>query len=427
MSYKEAKQAQEGLVYKGKAMSAHQAVLKVVRVLRESGYEALLAGGCVRDKLLGEVPKDYDVATNAVPAEVGRLFDRTLTVGTQFGVVVVLLGGRQIEVATFRSDMSYSDGRRPEKVVFTDARHDSERRDFTINGMFYDPLADKVIDYVGGQEDLRKGIVRAIGNADERFAEDHLRMLRAVRFACRLDFEIEGKTWQAICKHAAKIERISAERIAGELEKIMVDPHRVKGVELAMECGLLEKIVCSVGINQLQVGIKVMGQLPKDCSFAVAMSSLLAECGEKKAGQICRKLKTSNEVRRQVQWLVGQHGKLLEAIPLGKGQLKRWLAEPLFEPLVQLARCYLRAMGRDEGKLRQLRRQIRDLGDEPITPKRLLDGHELKRLGAPLGPMMGQLTEELYLAQLENEIKNETEARRWVMGWLARHKAAPNS
>lgn len=403
-------------------LSARAAVLQVVRRLRREGYEALLAGGCVRDMLLGQAPKDYDVATNATPDAVAALFERTLLVGARFGVVIVLWGGRQIEVATFRSDASYRDGRRPEKVVFTDARHDAERRDFTINGMFYDPLADKVIDYIGGKEDLKEGIIRAIGEAAQRFAEDHLRMLRAIRFAGRLDFNIEDKTWQAICAHASKLRRISAERITAELEYILVDPNRKYGLCMAYDSGLLGVIFPTLSADQLNFGIRVAAELPRTCSFAQALAALLIDCEVKQAGKICRELKTSNELRHYVCWLLDNRETLWAEIPLSRGRLKQWLAEPLFETLVQLNRSYLKATRRSEEKLRILRGQIKELGDEPIAPPRLLDGHELLQLGATAGPMVGQLAEELYLAQLENEVSDKDEARTWAQQWLVRHQ-----
>ena len=396
-------------------------MLKVVGRLRDNGYEALLAGGCVRDMLLGKKPNDYDVATNATPETITKLFKRTLTVGAQFGVVVVLLGGRQVEVATFRSDQSYRDGRRPENVVFTDARHDAQRRDFTINGMFYNPLADRIIDYVGGKDDLRKGVVRAIGSAARRFEEDHLRMLRAIRFAGRLDFQIEQKTFQAIRKNADKLERISAERVAGELEYILADPNRKRGLMLAYESGLLEIIFPVLDEADLCFGIKIASALPKKCSFALALAALLINCDGKKSKRIGRDLKTSNELRSQVSWLINNRQVLLDSVPLSKGRLKQWLAEPLFETLLQLVRTHVRVTSTGNDQLRTLRKQIADLGDEPLTPPRLLDGHDLIKLGAVPGPMVGQLAEELYLAQLENHLQNRRQAETWVKKWLSRH------
>ena len=399
-----------------------KAVLKVVRTLRADHFEAFLAGGCVRDKLLGKVPKDYDVATNAVPNEVRRLFPRTLTIGAQFGVIVVLTGGRQIEVATFRSDASYKDGRRPEKVVFTDAQHDAERRDFTINGMFYDPVSDKVIDYVGGKKDLQKKIIRAIGNPNERFAEDHLRMLRAIRFAARLDFKIDRTTQQAICEHAAMIQKISAERIATEFEQILTDPNRTRGLQLASDSGLLQFIFPQIPAEQLTAGMTVVNQLPKRCSFALALTALLTDCTAEQVDYTCRRLKSSNQLRQHVKWLHAHRRMIPDSVPLTKGQLKLWLAKPLFEPLLQLNRSYLKATGQSDTKLRHLRRQINELGSEAIAPPRLLNGHDLIRLGTSAGPMVGRLVEELYLAQLENEVKTKSEANTWVKLWLEQHR-----
>ncbi|MBN1844567.1 MAG: CCA tRNA nucleotidyltransferase [Sedimentisphaerales bacterium] len=402
-------------------LSARQAVRRVVRRLRQAGHEALLAGGCVRDMLLGKRPQDYDVATSARPQEVTALFGRTLTVGAKFGVVIVILGGRQIEVATFRSDRDYPDGRRPQAVVFTDARHDAERRDFTINGMFYDLAGERVIDYVGGRRDLARGVVRAIGNPDDRFGEDHLRLLRAVRFACRLDFRIEAATWQAMIRQAPKLSRISPERIGAEWEMILVDPRRDRGLELARQSGLLAVSFPDLEDEVLQRGIETVCCLPGRCSFSLVLAALLVETQPPQANRVCRRLRLSNERRNQVLWLVGRRRMFLESAPQTPGRLKQWLSEPLFESLVQLLRSWLRAAGQSQAICQRLRRQIQDLGDEPIAPPRLLDGHELIRLGAVAGPMVGQIAEELYLAQLENQVKTVAQARDWVQRWLGEH------
>jgi len=397
-----------------KRIGAKRAVLHVLRRLHGAGHQALLAGGCVRDMLLGKVPDDYDVATSARPDDVVALFSRTITVGAQFGVVVVLVGGRQVEVATFRSEDCYSNGRRPNNVVFTDARRDAERRDFTINGMFFDPLKNEVIDYVGGRKDLAQGVIRAIGKPEERFQEDHLRMLRAIRFACRFDFPIARGTWQAIRKQAGRITRISAERIAAELERILVDPHRPRGMKLALQSGLLGPIFPSLEFDQLRFGISVLEELPKRTSFALALAAFLAAGNKENAAEACRRLKTSTELRRQVTWLVTQRPELLQQIPLSRGRLKKWLAEPLFGPLLELLACYVKATGVGRGELRTLRRQIKELGDEPIAPPRFLDGHDLIRLGVKPGPRLGQLLEEVCLAQLENEVATRSQACTWV-------------
>jgi tRNA nucleotidyltransferase/poly(A) polymerase len=325
-------------------------------------------------------------------------------------------------VATFRSDDSYIDGRRPQKVVFTDARHDALRRDFTINGMFYDPVTDEIIDYVGGRKDLDNGIIRAIGKPEERFAEDHLRMLRAVRFAGRFEFKIARSTAQAIRKHAYRLTRISPERITTEVEQILTNPHRVRGVRLARELGLLSVIFKTVSDEQLDMGMKVLAHLPERSSFALALAGLLVQVEAQSANHICRVMRMSNELRKQTTWLIAQRQVLLEAIPMSRGSLKQWLVKPLFETLVLLIRSYLRATGQSEAPLRQLRRQIKELGDEPVAPPRLLKGHDLMKLGVPAGPLLGQLLEELYLAQLENQIKTKNQARTWAQQWLKRHR-----
>ena len=402
-------------------MSAKSAAVKVVRRLQEEGYEAVLAGGCVRDMLMGHVPHDYDVATSATPEVVTELFERTWEVGAKFGVVVVRLGGRQMEVATFRSDLAYVDGRRPVGVVFTSAKEDALRRDFTINGMFFDPMADEVADYVGGRADLKRGVIRAIGEAEARFAEDHLRMLRAVRFACRFEFEIDPATWRAIKRHAAKIERVSPERIRGELERIMVDPHRVRGVELLRESGLMGSVLGMVSDEEADFGVKLLGEVPKQCSFALALAGFLAGCEGDRVEEVVEALRLSNVVSKQVRWLVASWRPFLFGQPMTPGRLKRWVGRGLFETLMQFCRCYLRAQGESDQVLRGVRRQIREWGDEPVCPRRLLDGHQLMKLGATAGPMVGQLGEELYLAQLENEVGTKGEARKWAAQWLADH------
>ncbi len=402
-------------------MTPRQAMLGVVRRLHDAGYEALLAGGCVRDVLLGRRPHDYDVATNATPATVADLFPRSLTVGVRFGVVIVRMGGRAVEVATFRSETGYADGRRPDRVVFTDARQDALRRDFTINGMFLDPLRDEVIDYVGGREDLQKGIIRAIGRPQERFSEDHLRMLRAIRFAARLGFTIDAATWRAMCEHANKLGRISAERIGMELEYILTDPGRGRGGQLLLEAGLAGAIFPHVEIGRLQSGLKVLEKWPRRIGFGPALAAMLCYVEPEKVSRACRYLKTSNDIRHQAIWLVEHQEQLLRSIPLSKGPLKKWLAQPLFEILVTLLRCRLHAENRSLAVLRQLRRQIRDLGDEPIAPPPLLDGHDLMKLGCPAGPRLGRLMEELYLAQLENHITTRPQAQQWAQTWLRRH------
>ena len=226
--------------------SLEAAARAIVHRLHDAGFTALYAGGCVRDRLLGKEPHDCDIATNAKPAEVQALFPRTVAVGAHFGVIVVLEGGHEFQVASFRADGLYIDGRHPETITFSTPEQDAQRRDFTINGLFYDPLAEKLIDYVGGQRDLEARLLRAIGNAADRFREDRLRMLRAVRFAAVLGFDIDPATWRAVCANASQIHEVSAERIREELVKIFVSPHRVRGFDLLDDSGLLHEILPEV-------------------------------------------------------------------------------------------------------------------------------------------------------------------------------------
>jgi len=342
-----------------------RAAIKIVRRLRRNGYQALLAGGCVRDTLLGRVANDYDVATDAAPAEVTKLFRRTLKVGAKFGVVIVLLEGRQVEVATFRTETGYTDGRHPTTVKFADAREDASRRDFTINGMFYDPVEQKVIDYVNGRADLKKQVVRTIGKAQQRFGEDFLRMLRAVRFATQLNFAIEPRTYSAICAGAKNITKISGERIAAELEALLVNPNRSAGASLLLETGLAKAIF----------------------------------------------------------FLLSNRGRLLDE-KMSLAQLKMILAEPYFWDLYELQRSIQKAVTESLGPLIKLKRRIKALGDVELKPKPLLNGHELIRLGAVPGPALGQLAEEMYIAQLEGILQTKPQAKKWAQNWLKKHRMA---
>jgi poly(A) polymerase len=215
----------------------------IVQRLQSAGHRALYAGGCVRDMLRGVEPHDYDIATDARPEQVQRLFPRTVAVGAQFGVVCVMEGGTEYQIASFRADGLYIDGRHPETVTYSSPEEDAQRRDFTINGLFFDPIRQELIDYVGGQADLKAGILRAIGNAGDRIREDRLRMLRAVRFASLLSFEIETQTWAAVCENAPAISEVSAERIREELVKIFRSPQRVRGFDLLDASGLLKAVI----------------------------------------------------------------------------------------------------------------------------------------------------------------------------------------
>ena len=405
-------------------MTNKQAAIKVNRRLNRNGFQALLAGGCVRDMLLGKRPKDYDVATNAQPKDVIGLFKRTLKVGAKFGVVIVLLEGRQVEVATFRTETGYNDGRHPSVVKFTSAAEDASRRDFTINGMFYDPLKEKVIDYVDGRADLKKGLIRTIGKAKERFSEDYLRMLRAVRFSTQLGFAIEPVTWSAICSNAKNITKISGERIAIELEVILANPNRSMGTSMLAQSGLAKAIFPGLVGKQVEFAITVLAQLRKQVDFALALASLFAGCTTEFASQKCKILKLSRSQNKHIKFLLANRGRLLED-RMALSRLKIILAEPYFWDLYELQRAIQKA-GPDGAEgiaaLGRLRKRIKDLGDIELRPKPLLNGHHLIRLGAVPGPALGQLAQELYIAQLEGKLQTLAQARQWVQKWLKKHR-----
>lgn len=404
-------------------MTNKQAAIKIIRRLQGNGFAALLAGGCVRDMLLGRQANDYDVATDAQPADVIRLFRRTLKVGAKFGVVIVLINSQQVEIATFRTETGYADGRHPAKVRFATAAEDASRRDFTINGMFYDPLTDKVIDYVEGQADLTRQIVRTIGKPEERFAEDYLRMLRAVRFSTQLGFTIEPVTFSAICRLAKNITKISGERIAIELEGILVDPNRAAGVSMLAESGLAEEIFPGFTRQQAKLAGSVLGHLRKKVDFALALAGLFAHCSTEFTLEKCRILRLSRNQVRHLKFLLANRGKLLDD-QISLAELRLIVSEPYFWDLYELQKAIQKAENdtrKNLAPLVKLRKRIRALGDIELRPKPLLNGHDLIRLGAVPGPNLGQLAQELYIAQLECVVETPAQAEKWAIQWLKKH------
>ena len=406
-------------------MTNKQAAIKVIMRLQRGGFKALLAGGCVRDMLLRRRAKDHDVATDAQPRDVIRLFKRTLKVGAKFGVVIVLIEGRQVEVATFRTEAGYADGRHPGSVEFSTAAEDAGRRDFTINGMFYDPLEKQVIDYVDGKADLKRRIVRTIGKPAERFGEDYLRMLRAVRFSAQLDFAIESSTWSAVCRNAEKIAKISGERIAMELEGILVHPNRAVGASMLIESGLAKAIFPGFAGEQAKSAIRVLKQLRRKVDFDLAMSCFFAGFETDFAILSCRILKLSRNQNKHIKFLLANRGKLLDR-QMSLADLKKLLAQPYFRDLYELQRAIQKAKG-DGGKgiaaLIALRKRINALGNVELQPEPLLNGHDLIRLGAVPGPALGQMAEEMYIAQLEGTLQTAEQAGLWAKKWLQKHKA----
>lgn len=443
-------------------MSEREFAVEVVRTLRDAGHEALFAGGCVRDELLGLVPKDHDVATSARPEQVQRLFRRTVAVGASFGVIEVL-GPRpyRIEVATFRTDGTYSDARRPDSVVFSNAEEDAKRRDFTINGMFLDPLADRVIDHVGGREDLQAKVLRAIGDPYARFGEDRLRILRGVRVAARFELTIEPHTSQAMEERAATLaEGVSAERIAEELRKILTGRNRSRAMRLFMDLGLaavvMPELVPMRGLPQgppraeatlpapgmpgpplpgdlWEHTCAVLDELPDAPTFPLAMAALLHDAGKPRtvgrtperytfhghehvgrrmAEEIGARLKLSNDERERIEWLVEKHQVLADAPKMKPAKLKGLLVHPGIEELIALHRADARASGRDEEAIDHAVR-LREQWDREgtLSPSPLLTGNDLLDMGVPQGPVFKVLLEKVREAQLDGTIRAKDEAR----------------
>lgn len=409
--------------------------LDVVRRLREAGFEAYWAGGCVRDCLLGRTPKDYDVATNAEPPQIVQVFRhrRTLEIGAAFGVVAVV-GPRPagtVEVTTFRHDVQYSDGRRPDSVVFTSAQEDARRRDFTINGLFYDPLETdaemRVIDFVGGVADLRKRVVRAIGDPKARFGEDKLRLMRAVRMAANFDFALDEATQAAIAEFAPLVTAVSAERITQEMRQMLVHPNRARAVELLRETGLLEEILpestsrgddgktaqASADERWRHV-LLMLAKLTKP-SFSLALAVLLhlidLSGGDegKLVEAICRRWRLSNKEIERTRWLVEQRQALAEACSLPWPRLQRLLISEGIVELIALHEADALARGADLAHVVRCR-ELLQLPAEQLNPPPLISGDDLIRHGIRQGKQFKLLLERIRDAQLDGQIAKQEEA-----------------
>ena len=386
--------------------------LWVLNRLRQGGHEALLAGGCVRDMLLGRQCSDYDIATSAAPAEVAALFRRVLMIGAKFGVVMVIHNRRQIEVATFRSDLSYSDGRRPDGVRFTTARQDAERRDFTINGMFYDPIADEVIDYVGGQEDLARKIIRTIGSPDRRFDEDYLRMIRAVRFAVRLDFAIDEATARAIEKHAVSISTISGERICDELSKMLSCESAAAALETLHRVGLASVVLGELfeAENRWRRAVRRVGAVSGKCDLVLTMSAMLCELTPKAISKIIRRWGASNELKNALCWISANLPAWRQAPDMRLCDFKRLLAGEHFDRLLDLWRFEEHQADSNDELCRQIAARAESIPADQVAPRPMVSGADLIAMGMVEGPLLGQIASTLYDAQLNEEFSSPEHA-----------------
>ncbi len=408
--------------------------LEIVQKLRAAGFESLWAGGCVRDQLLGLAPKDYDVATNATPDQIRDLFGRrrTLPIGAAFGVVTVL-GPRvagQIEVATFRSDAAYSDGRHPDRVTFTTAEHDAQRRDFTINGLFFDPITGQVVDYVAGQEDLHRGILRAIGNPRLRLSEDKLRMLRAVRFAATFGFTIEPATLRAIQEMAADIATVSAERIGMEIRRMLIDPNRATALTLLRDTNLLPHVlpdVAALSRAAFDETARALSML-QGPSLPLALAALLsreqgARSKEQRAWSVepevllpapCsplpasfgRRLRYTNKEIDRTAWLLANRPAIAAARELPWPRLQRLLVH---DGAAELLALHEAIAGAADPALTFCRERL-TWPAEQLNPPPLVDGSDLIRHGLNPGPEFSALLEQVRDAQLNGEIHTRDDA-----------------
>jgi tRNA nucleotidyltransferase/poly(A) polymerase len=422
----------------------------LVERLRQAGHIAYWAGGCVRDFVRGLPPKDIDIATDARPEEVQQLFRRTYAVGAHFGVVVVLENDFQFEVATFRSDGAYLDGRHPAAVTFSSPEEDARRRDFTINGMFYDPPNDKVIDFVGGREDLSARVVRAIWDPVERFAEDRLRLLRAVRFATVLEFEIEPATWDAMVRAADSINAISAERIREELTRIFLSPHRVRGWDLLDASGLMKAILPELdalkGCEQppqfhpegdvFKHTRLMLSLLPEQASLPLVLSVLFHDIGKPgtatvdETGRIrfsghdkvgaamtealMHRLRFSRaEIEATVE-AVEQHMVFKDAPNMRISRLKRFMARPHFADELELHRVDCLGSHGLLDNYEYLVQKREEFANEPIIPPPLVRGDDLIAMGLKPGPLFGEILEAVETRQLEGNLRDREEALAWV-------------
>lgn len=431
-------------------MNARDAAIATIQKLHSAGHQAMLAGGCVRDRLLGKEPKDYDVATSAKPAQVIELFPGALTVGAHFGVVVVRHGDEHIEVATFRQDGVYADGRHPESVTFSTPEMDAQRRDFTVNGLFEDPVRGEIIDYVGGEADMKAKVLRAIGDPTKRFHEDHLRLMRAVRFATVLGFEIEAETWTAVKAMAPQIKHVSMERLREEFSRTMLHPNRVRGFDLLVESGLMKALLPEILVLQgceqppqfhpegdVFVHTRLMlSLLPAEVSLPLVLSVLFHDIakpatqtvddagrirfnahemvGARMTDNILRRLKYPNHVVEATVEAVANHMVFKDVPKMRVSKLKRFMARPGFDDEMELHRVDCLGCHGILDNYEFLRAKKEEFANEPLIPPRLINGGDLIALGWKPSPLLGAVLEAVQSLQLEGTLTTRDEALEWV-------------
>lgn len=422
---------------------------QVVKRLQAAGFAALWAGGCVRDMIMGRAPKDYDIATSATPDQVMALFPRAVAVGKSFGVVRIALGDHEFEVATFRQDHAYQDGRHPARVSFTNAKNDALRRDFTVNALFYDPLADTVRDYVNGRSDIAARIIRAVGEAEDRFAEDHLRMLRAIRFAATLDFTLAPATFEAIRNNAAAIRKISAERIQQELTRLLLEAARPgDAVGLLLDAGLLPAILPEVAALRGQAQppqfhpegdvfthTAMMLNAMREPSLRLAYAVLLHDIGKpptarlvdgrlrfnRHAAQgaalaeaILKRLRLPADDIKAVVFCIANHMRFMDVRRMRPATLRRLVGAPTFPLELELHRLDCAASHGDMRNFDFLREFEREWRSQPVLPKPWITGRDLLALGVPHGREIGRWKKIAYDAQLDNAVAGREAALAWL-------------
>ncbi len=424
--------------------------IRVVRTLHDAGQRAVWAGGSVRDMLMQRVPADYDIATDATPQRVEQLFANTVAVGARFGVILVVgEENLQCEVATFRQEGVYLDGRRPSHVTFSGPEEDARRRDFTVNGLFYDPINEQLLDYVGGRADIQAQLLRTIGDPHERFQEDKLRLLRTVRFAAALDFRIEPDTWKALQALAQDITVVSAERVRDELGRLFTGPHCGRGLDLLDESGLLEVVLPEVsalkGVAQppqfhpegdVFVHTRLMMEQLNDPDVIMAFSALLhdigkpstyeeaedrirfnrhASVGADMTKQVCQRLRFSNRDTDDIVACVANHMGFRDTEYMRPARLDRFLQRPTLLVELELHRADCLASHGDLSIYERLTEQYKAFQERPAPPERLLTGHDLQSMGYATGPSMGKILSAVDEARLDGAFSTSDEARAWVL------------
>ena len=434
-------------------MTARELANSICEMLQRNRHQALLVGGCVRDLLLGREPADYDVATDATPVEVAGLFPESVAVGAQFGVILIPRNGLKVEVATFRSDLGYRDGRHPDGVVYSKtAREDVQRRDFTINGLLMRHDNGEVLDFVGGQKDLSAGTIRTIGDPELRFAEDKLRLMRAVRFAARFGFEIEPTTFRAIHRNVKEIQQVSPERLREELTKMLTEGAARRAFELLDETWLLGQVLPETaamkGVEQPPEfhpegdvwihTLLMLQQLAKGASPTLSWGVLLHDVGKpptfqsaevtgdrirfnhhvdvgvKMAEEICRRLRFSNEDTEQIAALVGNHMRFGAVEAMKKATLKRFVRLPRFDEHLELHRLDCLSSHRHLDSYQFVQRFLKETPPEQVRPERLLTGDDLISMGFQPGPEFARVLREIEDAQLEGQLQTKEEAKEYV-------------